>query len=306
LPTSVCCYDLDVPRGAAVVLVAACAGCNQLYGLTKTQLIDADTVQVVIDGPRSLTLDPPAVPASAPVDDPIGVTLALHGPAGVDVQLTTTATAGTANPAQTMVSLDANGLGQTMVTYTTPSVAGDVTVTFAAAVAELSAQQAAQITVNPLVSYGYDMSSGIGLDNETANHAVGTKVHTPAGAPVTAEQLGLWVSNVPAGTMVRMGLYTFMSLNPPQARVAVVQPSALVNGRNVFPIPATMLAADTDYWVIAVFDQNVSIPYTGGAGTLAGVQSYNFPMAMTDPWSGSSGTWVSVQSADAFFIRAAP
>jgi hypothetical protein len=106
--------------------------------------------------------------------------------------------------------------------------------------------------------------------------------------------------------MVRLGLYTFLSLNAPQARLAVVQPTTLVNGRNVFAIPPTMLAGGTDYWVIAVFDQTVSIPYTGGSGTLAGTQQYNFPMAMTDPWSGSSGTWVSVQSADAFFIRAAP
>ena len=52
-----------------VAALVAGGGCNQIFGIQRTELFDASdgqVVQVVIDGPRSLTIDP------------VTVTMAMH------------------------------------------------------------------------------------------------------------------------------------------------------------------------------------------------------------------------------------
>ena len=100
--------------------------------------------------------------------------------------------------------------------------------------------------------------------------------------------------------MVKMGLYAYGTT--PGAHFGFTDAAALSVGRNEYPLTPVPIEPG-DYYVIAVFSQNATIPYVTNA--LFGVQSFTFSMAMGNPWSGSSGNWIAVaNTTHCMFMRA--
>ncbi len=284
-----------------VALLVAVCGCNQVFDLHATQLRDVDgsVTTVIVDAPRELRIDSVTPPSIINTNDTFMLSPFVHGPPNETALYSIETTLGSIMPAQGDVALDGNGVGQITAMYRAPAAPGNETVVFSAADVEAMAMQQVEFGVTDLTSIGIDQTS---LNSEpiNANSALGAKIHVSAVSAV--KKLGIYATTVPtSGTMVKMGLYAYGTT--PGARFGFTDAAALSVGRNEYPLTAPVTIQPGDYYVIAVFSQNVTIPYiTSG---LFGVQSFTFSMAMGNPWSGSSGNWIAVANkTHCMFMRA--
>lgn len=101
-------------------------------------------------------------------------------------------------------------------------------------------------------------------------------------------------------TMGKFGLYTDSSGRPGTVIADLSQAQAVQSGKNVFPVPATMVPAG-DYWLVAIFDRNTPVASATNAsatyGYIAG--SFSDPMPATMP---SWGTTTNTQLAYFFTV----
>ena len=287
----------------AVALLVAVCGCNQVFDLHATQLRDVDgsVTTVIVDAPRELRIDSVTPPSIINTNDTFMLSPFVHGPPNETALYSIETTLGSIMPAQGDIALDGNGVGQIMAMYRAPAAPGNEMVTFSAADVEAMAMQQVAFAVTDLTSIGLDQTSA-SSEAINANTALGARIAVTSASAV--KKLGIYAATVPtANTMVKMGLYSYKTGGVPDVRYGFTDAAPLAVGRNEYALTVPVLIQPGDYYVIAVFSQNVTIPYiTSG---LFGVQSFTFSMAMGNPWSGSSGNWIAVANkTHCMFMRA--